>query len=422
MTQPATQTAVQPSRLEQLAQKYHYQTGATAPVTTYQAFDSNATYARDKARLQRISQSPQTSTAGKPTTGDIHQEMAGIQMDLAELAEQYGKLNVDFSSLVGAKKIFDLGETVRIGYNNIIGDKQQARQIKLNAIKRRGDAIEILVEKMAEVLGDQYQKAVKGVASAKSMQVENIAHMKNLDRKLIESLKGGYSGGADYIVGQAEVAKLEAELKDIEATLLDYEQNVQIARGENNLDKIAQLTNEMSQVLDIKYKVLDGRLSAEGIVSDIRRNVLDSTEAVQSAKGAIAASKVNYQAINALIDSYTELEIKYRHAQSDMIPVFKIQAKIASGGLQALDLKDTLVKVANASQRLMEANARMVTHLAAETFELLQTPLYDPAKAQKVEDELRSYFTQLNQAKMDWAQQVQTVSASIKSPHYAKPQ
>src|SRR3989338_6768174 len=119
MTQPATQTTVQP----------------------YQAFDYNATYAKDKARLQRISQGTQTSTAGKPTTGDIHQEMAGIQMDLAELAEQYGKLNVDFSSLVGAKKIFDLGETVRIGYNNIIGDKQQARQIKLNAIKRRGDAI-----------------------------------------------------------------------------------------------------------------------------------------------------------------------------------------------------------------------------------------------------------------------------------------
>jgi len=408
----------QASRLEALAQKYHITPGAPTQ-TTYKAFDSGATYATDKERLQRISQAPKS---GKLTTGDIHAEMAGIQMELAELAEEYGKLNVEFSTLLGKDKVYSVKDLARIVYNSVVRDQKAVREVKLDAVKRKGDAIELLVNKMAEVLGDQYQKAVKGKARAESMQVENIGHMKTLDRRLIESLRSGYGSGADRAAADLEVVKLERELSDIESVLLGYENDVRAAQAEGNIEKVSKITGEMSQVLDIKHQVLDGRLAAEGVVSEIRRSILDSAEGVQSAKGAIAASKVNYQAINALIDSYSELEIKYRHAQADMIPVFQIQAQVASGGLQALELRDTLVKVANASQKLMEANARMVTHLAAETFELLQTPLYDPARAQKVEEDLRAFMADLNAKKMEWAEMQTTVQTMPTSAHYAKPQ
>jgi len=190
-------------------------------------------------------------------------------------------------------------------------------------------------------------------------------------------------------------------------------------RASGNIQEVVRLTDEMSQVLDMKHQILDGQLSAERLTSEIRRQILDSSEAVQSSKGAIAASKVNYRAINALVDSLSELEIKYRHAKEDMVPVFKIQGKIAAGGLAALEMRDTLLKVSAISERLMEANARMVMHLAAESFELLQTPLYDPVKAQATEERLRLYMTDLNQKKMEWADNMQQLGTSpTATPHY----
>jgi hypothetical protein len=176
----------------------------------------------------------------------------------------------------------------------------------------------------------------------------------------------------------------------------------------------------MSEVLDMKYGVLDGKLAADGVVSEIRRKILDSSEGVQSAKGATAASRVNYHAINALIDAYNELEIKYRHALSDMVPVFKIQAGIAVSGKQALEMKEALLRSAAISNRLMNFNSKLVTHLATEVFELTKTPLYDPVKARAVEDRISSYMTQLNQAKIEWAENQQRISEIPNAPHYAK--
>lgn len=415
MAEAATQ-----SRLEQLSAKYGVQSASNPRAEAHQTFDLDSAYRTDRAALGRISRGPKVKDG--TATGEIHAEMAAIQLDLADLAETYGKLNVKFKTLMGSGKLYTAGEAVSIAFNSLLQRRQRVREVKMEAAKRKGDGIEYLIDRMGEVLQDQYQKAVQGKANAQGLQRENLAHMKNLDRRLIQNLREGVVKTSDHISAGLEVRKLENELSEIDQMLAMYEKDVQDAQTKGDLPQVSKITDEMSQVLEIKHGVLDGRLAAEGVVSEIRRQVLNAAEGVQSAKGAIAASKVNYQAINALIDAMNELEIKYRHAQSDMIPVFHVQGKIASLGTGALDMKDTLLRVADISQRLMETNAKLVTHLAAETFELLRTPLYDPERAGALEQQIRTYMTQLNDMKMEWAKAQQRVTEQPESPHYARPQ
>lgn len=414
MTTPTATTAPQ-SRLEELAQKYGHKPAAAAQ-QVYQTFNAAASRKHDLKALTRISKSPGVQTE----TGAIHQDMAGIQLDLTELADQYGKLNVEFGDLLKGDRLYGRWEAVRIGFNDFVGRKARSREMKLEAAGRRGNAIETLVNKMSEVLNDQYQKAVQAKAQAEALQLENIAHMKTLDHKLIATLRSSYGTGADYTQAESELNRLEGELKEISDVLETYQQDVQTAKAASELDKVNTITGEMVQVLEIKNGILDGRLSAQGMVSEIRRQMLDYAEGLQSVKGAQAASRVNYHAINAWIDSMGELEIKYRHARQDMIPVFNIQGKIAAGGMQALELRDTLLQVSKISQRLMEANVNLVTHLATQTFELLQTPLYDVDKAREVEERITAYMQDLNAQKKAWADAQQTLGQSSALPHYAQ--
>lgn len=395
------------NKLETLAAKYGYQAKTpNSKVQVYKTFDK--TYESDKTTLKRISRTPATE-GYKGSIGDLHAEMAGIQLELTELTDEYGELNVRFKTLVGKDKLYGVSDVAKLALYGVIGNKKASSKVKLEAVKRRGDAIEYLVNRMAEVLQDQYQRAIDAKKRGEDLQVGNTTHMRQLDRKLIESLKSGYYTDADHTAAQKEVDNLNAELAEIDDTLRAYEKDVNLAKAENNLEKIVKLTDEMSQVLDIKHGVLDGRLAADGVVLEIRRQILDSAEGVQSSKGAIAASKVNYQALSALIDSMTELQIKYKHAISDMIPVFKIQGAISGLGTQALGMKKALTRTAEISQHLMETNVRLITCLAAETFELLKNPLYDLETARAAEERISSYRAQLNDLKMQWAQAQQDI-------------
>lgn len=421
MSEQQTQTVTTNDRLERLRAKYKVQMPATTPrEAVHQSFDAR-TYHDDKAAMQRLSKKPELK-AGETATGAIHAEFAGLNYDLADLTDQYGQLNVNFSNLLGAKRIYGPLTALKIAVYETFGKKEAAKGMKIAAAQRRGDALEILVNKMAEVLQDQHQKAIAGREQSKGLQVENVAHIKTLDRKFIECLRGGHYTGADLAAAEIEAKKLETELTDIDDALGAYEKEVNAAKAAGDATKVHDITEKMCEVLDMKYAVLDGKLAAEGVVSEIRRQLLDSAEGVQSTKGATAQSKVNYQAINALIDAMSELEIKYRHALEDMVPVFRIQSKIAATGLGALEVRDTLVKTAKISERLMEANERLVLHLARETFELLKTPLYDTEKAHAAEARIQTAMGELNAQKKAWAEYQQSIESTRTKPHYAKPE
>ncbi len=414
------------SRLETLSAKYGY-TPTSGRAQAHRSVDtlSAATYQVDRSRLagyrQRMSGGPRT-TSGETTTAALASEVAGIQLELAELVDTYGKLNVRFGDLVSKEGLYSVRDSVNYAGNWLMRNKKGMKKIRIEAAGRRGENIATLLDRMTEVLQDQHEEAVKGRDLALSLETETVAHMRHLDKKFIETLRGGYTTRADMAVAETEIQRLEGELAEIDSTLVAYESDIQRAKEANDLDKVGKLTDEMSQVLDMKYGVMDGKLGLEGTVSDIRREMLDSAEGTQSTKGASAASRVNLQALHALAESYSELEIKYRHAREDMIPVFKTQGRISVAGMRALDMKDTIKRVADISNRLMDANSRLVMHLAAETFDLLKTPIYDVDKAREKEAELRTYLADLNKLKLAWADNVQRVMEEplVGGSHYGR--
>lgn len=418
---PASPTVSATARLEELASKYGVSQRAAS-----QAFDSAARpylvsegmHRSDLASLRRLSAGPRF---GQTDTGSFHAAMAEIQLDLAELADEYGELNVDFRDLL-RKEGWGILDIARYAVNSIpvVGNKKTARAIKLGVATRRGDSIAYLVDKMGIVLDKQHEKARDGYARSLDLQRESVAELRRLDQKLIANLRSGTYRSADMTSVEVEVGKLERDLNSVQEMLVGYENQIRTARAAGNVEEVTRLTDEMSKLLDVKYAVLEGKLTAEGTVSEVRRTILDSAEAVQSAKGAIAASWVNYRAATALADALGELEIKYRHAMEDFVPVFKTQGKIAATGMLALDVRDTLVRVAAISERLMDENAKLVTHLAVTSFELLKTPIYDPQVARAKEAELTAMMQQVNALKMEWAQATTSLAAPVVSPGYVK--
>lgn len=416
------------SGLEIIREKYKGQEGYSSREKAYEAFEktdkrldlSDREYKNDQDKLRRVSQAPKSGSGY--SIGDIHAEMAEIELNLAELADYYGKLNVNFGNLIGKQGIYGFDDILKYHLISRIpmigGGNKQRRDIRINAARAKGESLEVLVGKMGEVLKDQYNEAQKARDKSQRLQVENISHIKKLDRSLIDRLANGYVGTADYTLAQEEVKKLDSELEEIDKVLTDYESKVQNTKTSGDVDSVKKYTNEMTEILEIKHGVLDGKLSADGLVSEIRRKMLESAEGVQSAKNATAASKVNYKAINALVDSMNELEIKYQHALHDFLPVFEIQAKVAGIGKQGLDMKKALLSTAAISQRLMEANAKLVTKLATETFELLQTDLYDPIRARETEIKIDEYMNELNRQKVEWTEATNRVTEIPNNAHY----
>ncbi|MDO8556710.1 MAG: hypothetical protein Q7R96_06080 [Nanoarchaeota archaeon] len=400
MTDSSASTAQ--SGLDKLRAKYG---GQTIPHIA-QVYDRSQ---QTTGRLeQRLGSAPRI--AGGTATGNYLATLGGIKLELAQLADDYGKFNTSFMDALRGKDKYTIGERLRLGWHKYAtGNRQKVLTIKTSALQRRGDALEYLVTQMGKVLNDQHQKAIEGRDKAKTLQIEVVGHMKTLDRKLIDSLKGGNYKGADLTDAQAEAGKLEQDLLEVNEMLEGYQMKIRQAQDAGKLEDVRKLTEEAGQILDIKYNILDGRIAADGIVSEIRRSILDSAEAVQSSKGALAASSVNYQATNALIDSFNELEIKYRHAISDFLPVFLIQGKIADLGESGLTMRQALLKSAELSQRLMDVNAKLVVDVAEKSFQLLQTPLYDPAKAKVIEDEITARMHELNKIKIEWAQATRDV-------------
>jgi hypothetical protein len=383
------------SSLERLREKYSIPRGGDAAAKVFAKFD-------EKEARPRRGMAP--GAEEDDGVGEIHREMAAIRLALARLAKQYGQLNVTFGNLLGPDKVFSMWDGMRIKLNEILGRDDRATEIQLEAVQERGDALELLVNKMAEVLVEQHQKAIQGRDRARQMQVETLAELKRLDRKLIEELRGGQFTTADLAAAEHEAVQLQLEMAEIDEALADYQGQIQAARDAGDLEKVTTLTREVSEVLDLKYGVLDGKLAAEGVTAEIRRELLDHSEGVQSAKGALAATRVNYQAVGALIDAMSELEIKYRHAQADMVPIFRMQAKISGMGEEALGMQATLRDLAAVSERLMENNVKLVEQVTERTFDLLTTPIYNAEKAAAVERELADYMQQLNERKKEWAE------------------
>jgi hypothetical protein len=404
------------SGLERLTKKYGQHATSVGRTDVYQQFDTKTS----SASKQRVGQEPEMKVMG---SSEVTQQMTQVKLDLARLARKYGKLGLNFKNLLGKNSVYTAGDLVGYLWYASTRQTEKLDKLQVEAAGRHNEAINTLIDMMADVLGDQYQKAVQGKDLSEKLQVQNVALINRLHDKMTTSLKNSHYTGADLATAESEVEKITSELSDINSIISEYETKINTSRSEGKLDDINKYTEELGQVVDMEKGVLDGKLSADGLVSEIRRNILDATKGVQSAKGAIAASRVNYQAISTLIDSMNELEISYRHAKEDMLPVFRIQGQIATIGMTGMDIKQTLLEVSEISTRLLDVNANLVMALANETYELMKNPIYDIEAAKKVETRIKDYRAKLNQLKMDWVQNNQKISdlaAFVEEPHYAK--
>jgi hypothetical protein len=412
MTDEGQTTSQESTQLQEIMQKYARRKTQEVP-SADSAFEKTQTSTKQYSRQKE--DSLETRLSKTPTTenkeaNNIHSTLYGIKLELAELADEYEGLNIDFKNTIGKDAIYDFKDYAKLALYNLTLQKKKADRLRFHAATKRDDSLSNLVDTMAKVLDKQYNRAIQGREAVEELQITNISHMRFLDEQLIKRLSSGYRGSADIASVDKEIKSLEDEILTVDSSLSEKEALLQQAKTRGDIDTVKKYADEMQEILNAKYQIMDGKLSLEGTVSDIRRELLGSAEGVQSAKGAIAASKVNYKAINALIDSMNEMEIKYKHALSDLIPVFKIQGQIAYHGEELMRMKNALLKTAEISQKLMGANAQMIEFVSRDTYEFMKTGLYDPEIALATEKRLDEYIAKLNKEKVEWAEATSVIS------------
>jgi len=368
--------------------------------------------------LERISQQP--TFIDEKALGEIYQEWNEIQDMLIDLNEQEGQVKTDLNSVMGKDKYFTVSEFLRYQLNSAIGRKRKAKAIKRSALRRKGDTIEFLTNLWAEVIDKQYETAERGLELVSGYQEENIGLLKQFDVELVKALKEAVVAGKDRAIVEHERDKLVAELNELDEALGEKEKEMFDAKAKGDLEAVANISAEMTELLDYKHQVLDGRVAADEEVSDVRREILQSAETIQAAKGAVAAAKMHYTAINGLIDSYHELVVKYTNAKEFFIPNFRMASKIAQAGHDALRLRKTLIDSAIVYEKMMNTNRKIVSTLGELTFKLLKTPLIDVEKTNEINEKLGEFYKELQREKDEWTDLQQRMNEAATKVDYTQ--
>ena len=386
------------TKIEELREKYKQ----TPRDTAHLAFESSRS---SRQNLEtRLGSAPSEMLSQAPDLAETFSDFAKLEMEFADYVDRHGKLSQSFAELIAAQGVYGgLKIKARLALYALTMQKNRSRNLKLDARRNKGRALESLIGDIAEVYEENHQASILGMGYVKTLQTGVIQHMRYLDNDLIDNLRAKFASSADQAQAENALQQFAKELEDINSTVESYETDILKAKEEGDMGRTDTLTDELTQVLELKRDVLDGRLMAEETERDIRYKILDSAEAVQSARGARAASEVNLIALNQAYDAYAKLEIKYRHAKNHMIPVFKAQGAIAGIGTEIADLERSLLDAALLSDKLMMANERLVTAIIREVSELLKTPTYDVAKANSITDRLTKLSMEVRRNDMEWA-------------------
>ncbi len=412
--------------------------------TTAETFDRTATKAptSTKSGLEtRLGEAPAESFQDTADVGSAYVELSGLQNRLIALGRRYGKFNVQFKDVVGKDKVFKFMEALKIKWYDarqqhfedkmtsvdpIEAEKKGyeakadkyaniAAKIRNRGYARHNRGIELVIDAMAEIVTETAQKASEGVAKSKKLQGGVVDHMKYLHEQLIENLCQNNYTGADYAAAVNAVESIMNELGEADKVLEGYEMKINEAREKKDIDEVKRLSVEMDEALQFKYQLLDGQLEADGVASDIKREILDAADGVQTAKCAIAASRVNYEHAKALVDSFAALESKYNHARDMMLEVFRQQGQITTSAKQIIEMKQALQEIAGASQQLMELNTSLVLEGLEQASEFLRTPIYDVQKAMEYEKLTRQRAGKIAEVNLQWAEletRIKSVSES----------
>jgi hypothetical protein len=219
-----------------LLKEYAGQAPVSQREEVYSSFDVNSEYASARGTLQRVSTAPASQRGAN--IGEVHAELARIELDLAELNNKYGKLNVTFRNVVGKDRIYRPKDLAGMVWYGMTLRGKRIKEIKVEAARRRGNSIETLVGNMAEVLQDQHTKSAKAVDLLRGMHAETVGQLKTFDKSLVQRLRAGYVGTSKYAQADAELQKLEKELLDVDAVLVKCEDEVKATRAKNKISAL----------------------------------------------------------------------------------------------------------------------------------------------------------------------------------------
>jgi hypothetical protein len=366
---------------------------------------------RTETAKPRVSAAPKTENS---ETAQLYANIARIQINLGELAERYGKLDVRFKDVLGKDKWITATDLAKIAFYNVTLRSRKATEVKVQASARKGETIDVLTQRIAEVISEQHENSVKGIEIAKGVRAEVTAHTKLTYENLVKRLKSGYLKTVDVVEGEKQVDALEKELKDYEAVIADYEPKIIEAQKNKDLEGIKRLTGELSEIVQEHAGLIDQKQDADAIVAEIKRRILDYSEGVQSARNAIEALKVSELQANSLIDSWNKLEIKYRHAKEDMVPIYLIQGRIAAYGTRGLQMNDLLKDTAATYRELLQHNEKLVVAFAEETFKLIELDLYDPKQAAEIRERLSQRLKQQSELEMKFAENKRLMTQQLR--------
>ncbi|MBI5066198.1 hypothetical protein HZA97_08235 [Candidatus Woesearchaeota archaeon] len=170
------------------------------------------------------------------------------------------------------------------------------------------------------------------------------------------------------------------------------------------LEKMYLLVKEQYEITRV-CKEQSCRLQLENIT---QLNYLESGQAnnPKSTKKAINTLRLNDRTIDLLIETYEELEIKYKTVLEFMFPALLIQGKIAIFHAEATQLKEDLIKMTETSQELIKANTDLTKSLAQQNKYLSRKQIPD-INEEKAEELLSEVREELKTQKSKWKGGVQ---------------
>ncbi len=394
------------SKIQELKQKFG---GATAveEKAPEKAFEKSELTEKQKQEVVRLSKTPE-AYGGAKSVGDVWGEVTSIELATARLLKEEGMLMGDFRSFVSRNSPYTAKQKIHLAYlwTTAVTKSRKAsledKQIEYSC--KEGDNLAMLVDKVGELYEKNMAEAEKALNIGYDLKQRNLDHRKYLEQEVIRCLQEGTVGVSDQTGAELEVKKWASQIAEIDATMAALEGELKAARDSGNMDEVKRLTGDLTEALDFKYQVLEGKAGAESEVLKIRRDIMDRTKGVEVARSAIIGSEANYEAINAFIDAYTDLMIVYEHQKDKLLPLFKDTAATVALGKGADKLKRVLQTTADLAERLIVVQCEAAAQVAEEAFAVLSSDTFDLYKLKASKDRLVQRMENLNERKKQYAE------------------
>lgn len=403
------------SLVERLTREYNIKPGTkTQPEEEHSVSDDfTRGYERRVKKLEQISdqlgtrEKQRTSTApdNEIDTQDrtqLYARLSKVQLDMAQFASDYKGIMTSFQELIGSD-LLTTGEKLGLWFRRSVRRNERvAKEYEIKACTNKGLNLDKLVDALAKILDREHQTALEGTNYLQEIRVGVIEHLKKMKQEAIEGLRNSYRDTPEQATAEASLMRLQKDLDHIDRELANYEMQVSQARTTKNVDEVKRLTDEMLKLVEVQDALFDTKLETDQELFGIRRGQMDMAKRVQSAKGAIAATRLNYQTTNTLIEAYSDMEITFRYDLEHNIRVFKDQAILAIAGAKLEDMGEMMLRKADLALRTQELSVQMSTYAATKSFELLKSSQYDPKVERDLEANMVKYRDNMNKLRDEW--------------------